>query len=181
MTMKKGLGITLFNNLGHELFVILLLFVFLEINACIAVENYSQSISPKFPQIKIEIANASDDQLRQLITTCVATSIGVIIGGFFTFFSTKKQLESQSRIAYISNILKDERVEENLGRFLIKLNIINKNEDIINQLTGATKDMWFFLLFSPSKKRYEMLDSQIRNKKWIEALNTISEFLRGNW
>lgn len=179
--MKTGFAPSLFNNLAPRKIGLFVFIIIIGTYLSLAQENDKHVAYLELNNVTMTTEVSDYKLLAQLIITCISTSIGVLIGGSITFFITKKQIESQSRISYISNILKDQEIEQNFGKFLLRLNIKNKNNEVVTSLIEATKDVWFFLLFSPSKKRYDELVSQINNNKWDEALNTVTLFLHCNW
>lgn len=132
--------------------------------------------------------NKQSDKIIDIIVPITCTILGVIIGGLLTYFSTLKQVEKWAKISYISTLLGQQHFADHLSGLLQKIEMINTSDqdqtvqqDRINEINDEVRKTWFFLLFTPSQKRYNELTHQIKNEQWNDFVNTISKFLRGKW
>ncbi len=179
MEMIKEFGILSYINLVYRIilsFVIILIFINFSL-AQIANDTTNNTISPSMDNVD----DNRDFEPPQFVIPIISASIGFIIGGVLTFLTTLKSLRIQARISYISTILKNNGYENNLGRFIQKINIDNKTEELVTELKDETGKIWFFLLFSPARNSYGKLKKQIGEEDWNGSIDTISDFLGGKW
>ncbi len=177
--MIKEFGILSYINSAYRIilsFVIVLIFINLVL-AQIGNDTTNNTTSSSMDNID----DNRDFEPPQFVIPIISASIGFIIGGVLTFLTTLKSLKIQARISYISTILKNDEYEKNLGRFIQKINIDNKTEELVDELKDETAKIWFFLLFSPARNSYGKLKKQISEEDWNGSLDTISNFLGGKW
>ena len=144
------------------------------------------SIRLAFAQCEDEIGipneiNLSNYAENNDFSSILQAIVGIFIGSMMTYLITMKRMQTQARITYLSTILQDKDIRTSLGSLIQRLEIKQKNDTTIMEIESQLDKSWFFLLFTPSKKKYEELKLHIERKEWEESLKTISEFLRGIW
>jgi hypothetical protein len=119
-----------------------------------------------------------------LIAGIIGAVISSLISGFVLWKTTKKNIERNARIGYISTLLSHNDYLEYLSTLIDELNrkkngMPSKGDD--GSLLMEVKKPWCLIFFSLSSTKYKEFVVLITNQKWEKALDLLEKYISGDW